>query len=351
MKAFLLTLTLAAVAVPALGEVTLYGREDFRGRSIVIRDQIRNLEREGFADRASSAVVRGGSYEFCDARAFEGSCVVLAPGRYPTLAAMGMNDAIVSLRPVAAPPRGAAEITLFGREEFRGRSFAANEPIRNLERHQFGDRASSVIVRGGRFEICSERGFEGRCMVLRPGQYPSLAAMGMDDAVTSVRPLTRQARIEERRFAPPPPVAFDYRQRREERLFEAEVVAVRAVYGQREQRCWVEREAVGGGEANVGGAIAGAIIGGILGHQVGSGRGNDAATAAGAVAGAAIGSNYGGTTYSRDVQRCSRSQASGPPEYWDVTYRFRGVDRYVQMTRPPGPTITVNRDGEPRAAS
>jgi len=351
MKSILLTLTLAAVAVPALGEVTLYGRDDFRGRSITIRDQVRNLERAGFADRASSVVVHRDSYEFCDDRAYQGSCVVLPPGRYPTLAAMGMNNTIVSLRRVAAPPPGTAQITLFGREDFRGRSIVVDAPVRNLQRENFGDRASSAIVRGGRFEVCEDRRFEGRCMVLRPGQYPSLAAMGMNDAITSVRPLTRQSRVEERRFAPPPPVAYDYRPRREERLFEAEVVDVRAVYGRAEQRCWVEREAVRGGEANVGGAIAGAIIGGILGHQVGSGRGNDAATAAGAVAGAAIGSNYGGTTYSRDVRRCSRSQVSGPPEYWDVTYRFRGVERYVQMTRPPGPTITVNRDGEPRAAS
>lgn len=349
MRAFLLTLTLAAVAVPALGEVTLFGRDDFRGRSITLSDPVRNLEREGFADRASSAIVRGSSYEFCDERGFAGRCVVLAPGRYPSLAAMGMNDAIVSLRPVAGPAPGVAEITLYGREEFRGRSFVTGEPIRNLQRHDFGDRASSAIVRGGRFEICDDRGFRGRCMILRPGQYPSLEAMGMNDAIMSVRPVTRQTRIEERRFAPPPPVAYDYSRRRDERLFEAEVIAVRAVYGRPEQRCWIEREAVAGGEPNVGGAIAGAIIGGILGHQVGSGRGNDAATAAGAVAGAAIGSNYGGTTYSRDVQRCSRSQVSGPPEYWDVTYRFRGVDRYVQMTRPPGPTITVNADGEPRA--
>lgn len=349
MKAVLLTLTLAAAAAPAMGEVTLYGRDDFRGRSITIPDRAWNLERDGFAGRASSAVIRGSSYELCDDRGFKGRCVVLAPGRYPTLAAMGMDDAVASVRPVAAPAQGVAEITLFGRDEFRGRSFVTREPVRNMERNEFGTRASSAIVRGGRFEICDDSGFKGRCMVLRPGQYPSLAAMGMDNAVTSVRPLARQARIEERRFAPPPPVSYDYRPRRDERLFEAEVVEVRAVYGEAEQRCWVEREAVGG--RDVGGAIAGAIIGGILGHQVGSGRGNDAATAAGAVAGAAIGSNYGGTTYARDVQRCSRERVSGPPQYWDVTYRFRGVDRYVQMTRPPGPTITVNRDGEPRAAS
>ena len=253
----------------------------------------------------------------------------------------------LTLAATALPALG--EITLYGREDFEGRSVTLREPVRNLERLNFNDRASSAIVRGGRYEICEGRGFEGECRVLRPGQYPSLAAMGLGDAISSVRPVARQAQLEERRFAPPPPVAYDYRRRRDERLFEANVVAVRAVYGQPEQRCWVEREDVPGGDASPGRAIAGAIIGGILGHQVGSGRGNDAATAAGAIAGAAIGSNHGGTTYSRDVQRCSRPQVSGPPQYWDVTYRFRGVDRYVQMTRPPGPTITVNREGEPRA--
>jgi uncharacterized protein YcfJ len=254
-----------------------------------------------------------------------------------------------ALAAVAFP--AAAEITLYGRENFEGRSFSTAQPVRNLESAKFANRASSAIVRGGRYEICDGRGFAGKCVVLRPGQYPSLSAMGMGDAITSVRPVTRNAQVEERRFAPPPPVAYDYRRRRDERLFEAEVVAVRAVYGRPEQRCWIEREQLSGPpqEANIGGAIAGAIIGGILGHQVGSGRGNDAATAGGAVAGAAIGSGQFGNTYGRDVQRCSGPQASGPPQYYDVTYRHRGVDRFVQMTRPPGRTIMVNRDGEPRA--
>jgi uncharacterized protein YcfJ len=242
----------------------------------------------------------------------------------------------------------AAQITLYNREEFDGRSVTIDSGERNLARENFNDRASSAIVRGGRFEVCSDENFRGRCMVLRPGQYPSLATMGLDNAISSVRAVGRDVTFEERRFAPPPPVAYDYRRREDERLFEADVVAVRAVYGAGGQRCWVERQEVGIDDRNVPGAIAGAIIGGILGHQVGSGRGNDAATAGGAAVGALIGSQAGvGTTYgTRDVQRCR--EVRGRPQYWDVTYRFRGQDRYVQMTRPPGPTITVNRDGEPR---
>ena len=256
-----------------------------------------------------------------------------------------MKGVIAILAAAAAIP-AAAEITLYGREDFGGRSITIPDRAWNLERDNFANRASSAIVQSGRYEVCTEPRFQGRCMVLRPGQYPSLGAMGMDNAITSVRAIGRQARVEEQRFAPPPPVAYDYRPRRGERLFEADVVDVRAVYGPPEQRCWVERQAVGGGDP--GAAIAGAIIGGILGHQVGSGRGNDAATVGGALAGAAIGSSQYGSTYTRDVQKC-RERVSGTPQFYDVRYRFRGIERTVQMARPPGPTITVNAAGEPRA--
>ena len=254
----------------------------------------------------------------------------------------------------AAALPAAAQLTLYSREGFQGRSLTINGSEGNLERRGFNDRASSVIVTGNRYEVCEDSGFRGRCMVLRPGQYPSLGAMGMGNAISSVRAVGRQAMVEEPRFAPPPPVAYDYRRRPDERLFEADVVAVRAVYGQSGERCWVERERVaGGGNApNVGGAIVGGIIGGILGHQVGRGRGNDVATAGGAVAGAAIGSNAGngdGNTYTRDVRRCEPGRASATPAYWDVTYRFRGQERYVQMSYAPGRTIRVNGRGEPRA--
>ena len=48
------------------------------------------------------------------------------------------------------------------------------------------------------------------------------------------------------------------------------------------------------------------------------------------------------------VQRCTAVPPQGAPEYWDVTYVFRGIEHRVQTTFPPGPTITVNEAGEPR---
>jgi uncharacterized protein YcfJ len=139
-----------------------------------------------------------------------------------------------------------------------------------------------------------------------------------------------------------------------ERLYEVPVRSVHAVVGPPEERCWVERQQVveeRSDGANVPGAIIGAVIGGVLGHQVGSGRGKDVATAGGAVAGAAIGANVGRgaeQVYSQDVQRCVTVQNHAHPEYWDVTYDFRGVVHRVQMSAPPGATITVNGSGEPR---
>jgi uncharacterized protein YcfJ len=114
----------------------------------------------------------------------------------------------------------------------------------------------------------------------------------------------------------------------------------------------VERQQVSDGnrgDRNVGGAIAGALIGGVLGHQVGGGTGKDIATVGGAVAGGVIGSNVGrdGSTSSRDVQRCENN-VNGTPAYWDVTYRFRGLDHQIQMSAAPGSTVAVNDKGEPR---
>ena len=256
---------------------------------------------------------------------------------------------------VAAATQAAAQVTFFEREGFDGRTFTTEKQVANFERYGFNDRASSVVVLRDRWEVCTDKRFSGRCVVLRPGRYASLAAMGMNDRVSSVRAVGRNARIDEGRFAPAAGPVYDNHRRHNERLFEADVTSVRAVVGPPEQRCWIEREQVvqERSSANVPGAIVGAVLGGILGHQVGGGRGKDIATAGGAVAGAAVGANVGrsdgGQASTRDVQRCASTPSQARPDHWDVTYNFRGQEHRIQMTYPPGPTVTVNRQGEPRA--
>jgi uncharacterized protein YcfJ len=266
-----------------------------------------------------------------------------------------LSKTALALAGFALAASACAQITFYEREGFQGRSFNTSRTVPDFQRFGFNDRASSVIVSSARWEVCQDATFKGRCVVLRPGQYPSLAAMGLNDRVSSVRTVGRNARIDDERYAPPPVVDKDYRRRRNERLFEAPVTSVRAVIGTPDQRCWIEREQVAQdrSDSRVPSAILGAVIGGILGHQIGGGSGRDIATAGGALAGAAIGVNIardrdGRQIVSRNVQRCTSVPSQARPDYWDVTYTFRGVEHHVQMTEPPGASVTVNRHGEPR---
>jgi uncharacterized protein YcfJ len=257
---------------------------------------------------------------------------------------------------VAIATQALGQVTFYEREDFAGRSFTTQRQVGDFERQGFNDRASSVVVVGDQWEVCVDAGFNGRCVVLRPGRYPSLAAMHLNDRISSVRIVRSNTHIDADRYAPAPVAVYDNRRRGHERLYEANVTSVRAVVGPVEQRCWVESEEVvqEQGGANIPGAIVGAVIGGVLGHQVGGGRGKDIATAGGAVAGAAVGANVGrdGNVqqgYSHDVQRCASAPSQSRPDYWDVIYTFRGEQHRMQMTAPPGPTVTVNGYGEPRA--
>lgn len=261
----------------------------------------------------------------------------------------------VAVAALAMASYASAQVTFYEHDDFQGRSFTTSKQINNFERFGFNDRASSVIVANQRWEVCEDVGFGGRCVILRPGRYSSLGTMGLNDRVSSVRIVSRNERIEEDRFAPAPVPVYDARRRNNERLYEANVTSVRAVVGPPEQRCWVEREQVvqDRNNSNVPGAIAGALIGGILGHQVGAGRGKDLATVGGAIAGGAVGAQVGRDggsqqTSTQDVQRCKSVPSQARAELWDVSYNFRGQEHRVQMTTPPGPTIRVNGQGEPR---
>jgi uncharacterized protein YcfJ len=364
-------LACAALALcgPVAAQVTLYEHDGFQGRSFTATEQVNNLARAGFNDRASSVSVRGdrsARWEVCEDRRFRGRCVILRRGDYPSLSAMGLNDRVSSVRAVspqarygddryAPPPVQTSQIVFYEYEGFQGRAFTAEAPVDDFRRSGFNDRASSAVVRGERWEVCEDIRYGGGCAVLRPGQYPSLAAMGLDDRVSSVRAVTPSARIDDRRYAPPPVVDRDYGRRHNERIYEAPITSVRAVVEDSGQRCWLEPEQVvqERGSPNVPGALLGAVIGGVLGHQVGGGSGKDVATGLGAVAGAAIGANAGRSgggqqVATQNVQRCSTTPGLARPAYWDVTYSFRGVEHRMQMNKAPGATVSVNEQGEPR---
>ena len=390
----LLKTTVAAVALALAGhaaaQITFYEHDIYAGRVFTTRNAVENFASTGFNDRASSVVVQRNNWEICEAASYGGQCRVLRPGRYPSLGQMGLNDRVSSVRQIgrddnvaderyapqaaydnqrsdndrmqeaaraqARASRGEPVITFYENDNYGGRTFTTRGEIDNFQRGGFNDRASSVVVQGEGWEVCDAPGYNGRCMVLRPGNYPSLARMGLNDRISSARSVAGSDRIDDDRYAPMPLPVYDARRRDNERLYQANVSSVRAVVGKPEQRCWIEQQQVQQEQTNnaVPGGIGGALLGGILGHQIGGGKGRDVATVLGAVGGAVVGSqvgkNYGNqpATQTQGVQRCTTTPASAKPDYWDVTYSFRGQEHRVQMANEPGPTITVNRAGEPR---
>ena len=361
-----------ALATQAAAQVTFYENEGFQGRSFTTQAQVRNFERFGFNDRASSAAVQGSRWEVCDGTRFDGNCIVLRPGQYPSLRAMGLNDRISSVRAISADARIAedryaplpvtSQVTFFEQQGFQGQSFTTAKPVGNLERFGFNDRASSVEVLGERWEVCEDARFGGRCVVLRPGRYASMNEMGLNNRVSSVRAVASSTRIDESRYGPEPMSwrdGRDYRRRNSERYYEAEVTSVRAVVATPTQRCWTEAGPAPAPQSNknIPGAVVGAVLGGILGHQIGGrGTSQDVATLGGAAGGAYLGSKINPNTFGggsapaqpQNIQRCENVQ-SQTPTYYDVVYNFRGQEHRVQMTNSPGATVTVNEKGEPRA--
>ena len=212
-----LALAGAAFVTQAIAQVSFYEQVDFGGRSFTTQTPIENFGRYGFNDRASSVIVTGNVWEVCEDARFGGRCVVLRPGRYPSLVSMGLNDRVTSVRAVDrnarieehryAPVPVAAQVTFYEAEGFGGRTFTTDKEVDNFRRFGFNDRASSVTVVGERWEVCDDTRFRGRCAVLRPGKYPSLSSMGMNNRVSSVREVVASERIAENRYAPAPVVA------------------------------------------------------------------------------------------------------------------------------------------------
>lgn len=305
----LLTLAVSAAATHSGAQITLYEHENFKGRPLLVERALNDLTRADYGNRASSAVVVGEPWEVCDQSEYSGRCILLRAGNYPALDVMDMNDRASSVRPLGA--RGAADgrfappappvphmtqITLYEHENFQGRPFAADRSMGDLGRVGFSNRASSAVVTGDAWEICDENEFRGRCVVLRAGNYPALDVVGLNDRISSVR-------------------ALSHRGRGADRPHEAAVTSVRAVLALPQRRCWVELEPMAAGGTPV-----------LPAQQMGARR-----------------------PLTQDLRRCDVLPSQTRPEYWEITYVFRGQEYRTQVSSQPGHTIIVDERGSHRS--
>lgn len=193
-----ITLAALAAAAHASSQVVFYEHDNFGGRNFSTDREVRNFDRFGFNDRASSVVVESGRWEVCEQARFGGRCTVLRPGRYASLSAAGLNDRISSVHPIgrderiadnryAPVPTPGAQIVFYEHDNFQGASYTTTSNLESLNRVGFNDRVSSVVIDGADWQVCNDTAYRGRCVTLRPGQYPSLASMGLNDRLSSVR--------------------------------------------------------------------------------------------------------------------------------------------------------------------
>lgn len=199
-QALLATALMLATATASAAELTLFGRENFSGRRFQANEAISNLDRTGFNDRASSVIVRDGSWQLCEDAYFRGRCVMLQPGRYSSLREIGLSDRISSVRELGGwgeAPRhegrgegrwgGGSRAVLFSNPDFRGERYVIDDNVLpDLANSGFNDRAQSLRVEHGYWIFCSDAAFRGTCRTFGPGSYPSLG-WGLDNKVSSGR--------------------------------------------------------------------------------------------------------------------------------------------------------------------
>lgn len=196
--ALLCASTVFAHAAASAGELTLFQDDNFRGRSVNVRSDVRDLSRLDFNDKTSSIVVRSGSWEVCKDAEFRNSCRVLQPGRYASMP--GMNDSISSVREVRRGDNGPGRpghggggrpdnngaVLLFPDAGMRGQPVRLDNEVNDLNRYRFNDRAQSIVINYGRWEFCADANFRGRCVVMGPGSYNRIDG-GLDRRISSIR--------------------------------------------------------------------------------------------------------------------------------------------------------------------
>ncbi len=203
------TVVLGALALAsgaALAQsITFFERQNFQGRSFSQNNAVPNFNRWGFNDRPESVIVRRGTWQLCTDAGFRGNCVTLRPGSYPNLWSMGLGNRVSSARPFGAgmppppppmpgpgpgpwrppAPGGNAAVTLFDGFNLSGNVFRVDFDVPDLDRTQWNDRARSMIVRSGTWQLCSDAFFRNNCQVFPPGRYDSLG--GLNGTLSSLR--------------------------------------------------------------------------------------------------------------------------------------------------------------------
>jgi hypothetical protein len=95
-------------------------------------------------------------------------------------------------------------VTLFDQDHMNGAAAPLQGDVPNLDTTQWNDRAVSMVITYGNWELCSDAFYRGDCRTFGPGQYNDLG--GMTRKVSSLR----AAGAAPQQPMPPPPQSQPY---------------------------------------------------------------------------------------------------------------------------------------------
>lgn len=192
--------SITGAASTSAQEITVFEHDNFTGRRFAANASVADLGTTGFNDRASSIVVRSGTWQVCSDHYYRGRCVTLTNGDYPSLASLGLNDRVSSIRELGWQRDGAAQrdggraagpavgrIALYDDTNLGGRGITVDQVVTDFERIGFNDRANSAVISDGAWELCEHAEFRGTCQIYPPGRYANLGAL--TGVVSSARPV------------------------------------------------------------------------------------------------------------------------------------------------------------------
>jgi hypothetical protein len=108
---------------------------------------------------------------------------------------LAAGAALFALTGTVAGSAAAGELMLFEKQGFRGDRMVVTSDVRNLsDTRRWNDRARSLVVESGAWEVCRDSRYRGTCVTLRPGEeIADLRTVGMRDAISSVREIDEVA--------------------------------------------------------------------------------------------------------------------------------------------------------------
>lgn len=194
---------LLATGTALAGEISIFQHDRFRGRQETLVGAMNDLVGIRFGNDISSVVVRSGTWELCTEANFRGTCRTFQPGEYSQVG--DLNDRIRSLREIGGRTNqvrpiqpgqpvypnhveSSRGITIYEHGNYAGRAVSLNGPVASLESIGMNDTVSSLIVRGGVWELCAHANYQPPCRQFGPGDYNSVGDQ-FNDQFSSARPV------------------------------------------------------------------------------------------------------------------------------------------------------------------